>query len=196
MRFLAAAMRAPGTAAELEESAVCMLSHFNGVRGTVPRPSDLARDAFDLAEGISRVIAALRVHPTAFAALSCPVRDLVREAERVYLRSYGALLPAVIPRRGFAALKELLDTTAKPESCRESGTRRRRLMSEAFYFQNALHNYAIGFEHGLPTGAESVGGARPLVIFSQAENVILFPGRTGAERTAFDDIFGDGDRDR
>jgi hypothetical protein len=194
MRFLAAATRMKEPPADCAERAQDMLEFFNSGPEEAPTAAGIAQAAFDLAEAISLLLGALRADPAHFAD-SPEVAWGVRLAAKVFRASYSALLPARIVSRGFTALVALLLVKAKPEG-KEECTRWRELMADAHYFQNALHNYAIGFERDLPTGSETASGAPASVVISHAENVIVFPGRAGGERNAFDDIFGDGAPDR
>lgn len=151
MQHLSTATRSNRRPEECADSALMLLEHFNGGPGEWLGARFLASDLFGLAEAITNVRAALIADPAQFADLP-EVAWSVRQSRQVFRESYSALLPAHVVTRGFAALEGLLAVKVKPE---KKGDRMRwhRLMQEAHYFQNALHNYAIGFELGLPTGA-------------------------------------------
>lgn len=194
MRFLAAATKSNKPPVECADSTRLMLNCFNEGPSADATPRSIAQDVFDLAEAISHVRAAIIADPAYFTA-SPEATWALRRAATVFRDFYSTLLPVRVVSRGFEALEALLAVKTKPDG-KEECTRWRELMADAHYFQNALHNYAIGFDRGLPTGSETAGSTTAAVVISHAENVILFRGREAEDRTAFDDIFGDGAPDR
>jgi hypothetical protein len=194
MRFLAAATRMNRPPEECADGALTMLGHFNQGPVDPPDPQSLAQDAFDLAEAISNLRAALVADPAHFASLPEATWG-VRRAAKLFRVSYSMLLPARVVSRSFAALEALLAVKTKPKG-KEEWTAWRCLMADAHDFQNALHNDAIGLERDLPIGAETAGGTPARVTVWHAEGVIVFPVLRAREWAAFDVIFGDGASDR